>query len=213
MRHRGHVLWVLALFAVACAHEESASTWQVVFLPMIDVSPCQTGLFWSSQNIQVAEDGSFSEEWAPNEPGTARFEGTLYDDRMEATFQCVGNGTGTPVDAPLRGGAYDGTFAFGASSGCVLVFPMNSPTVTVQGAVHDAASGAALADATVSTSLDDRVATTNAHGQFYLSTTIEPDSDNASYTLSASAEGYQTYEFESNWGEHPTGLDIQLTSL
>lgn len=185
--------------------------WQADFAPMVDVSECRSGLTWCCQSFYVAADGSFSEEWAPNEPGTARFTGMLYEDHMEATLQCMTNGASVSIEAMLVGGAYDGTFTFGGSSGCLLAYPSEPSTVSLQGRVVSG-TGAAVAGATVWTSLQDRVATTNAHGQFYLQTAVEPHlSDDTSYTVRAWAPGYETYEGSAPWGDHPTGLELMLT--
>jgi hypothetical protein len=188
--------------------------WHVQFAPMIDLSPCRAGLSWCCQTVNVDGDGSFSVDWAPNEPNTARFEGVLGEDGLDATLQCIGNATSTAIEAEPRGGAYDGDFAFGTSSGCLFMYPEESTTVSLQGQVFDFQTAAPIGGATVWTSLQDRIATTNEHGQFYLSLAVEPEmGDTQSYTVRAWAPGYQEFAQDAVWGDHPRGLSLQIAPL
>ncbi len=68
---------------------------------------------------------------------------------------------------------------------------------------------APISGATVSTSLDSRTATTDGSGHFRLDTATAGNVQ--VYRVTVTAPGCQTYNNESGWRAHPTGLTLQLT--
>jgi hypothetical protein len=66
-----------------------------------------------------------------------------------------------------------------------------------------------ISGAVVSTSLDSRNTTTDGSGHFLLETATGGNVQ--VYRVTVTAAGCQTYNNESGWGAHPTGLTLQLT--
>lgn len=92
-----------------------------------------------------------------------------------------------------------------------LVHKMSADTVSIEGKVYIEGTTTPIAGAVVSTSLDGLTATTDAAGNFRLASKSPVSGGNASYTISISASGYQTFSKPHTWGDHPVGQSFYLT--
>jgi hypothetical protein len=101
---------------------EQGSVYTVMIpLPGLDVSPCGTAAFWTSQNVGADANGRFDITWAPTQPNTLRVVGTVTATAFNATLTCVsGNGSGS-LSATGSGGTYQGTFNFNTQRGSITV--------------------------------------------------------------------------------------------
>jgi hypothetical protein len=90
--------------------------WSVLFNnavpPGLNMSACRSGLTWGSQVIRVDSTGAFHDVWAPNEPNTARIDGTLTATTFGATLTCVNNPTSGTLSATWDGSAFVGSVNF-----------------------------------------------------------------------------------------------------
>lgn len=81
---------------------------------------------------------------------------------------------------------------------------------TLEGTVfRNASPPSPISGAVVSTSLDSRTTTTDGSGHFRLETATGGNVQ--VYRVTVTTAGCQTYNNESGWGAHPTGLTLQLT--
>lgn len=92
-----------------------------------------------------------------------------------------------------------------------LAHKMSADTVSIEGKVYIEGTTTPIAGAVVSTSLDGQTATTDAAGNFRLVSKSPVSGGNASYTISISASGYQTFSKPHTWGDHPAGQSFYLT--
>ena len=86
-------------------------------------------------------------------------------------------------------------------------------TVSLEGRVVQATNagpGAAIAGATVGTSLDSNTTVTDSAGHFFLLTGAPAVHATDLYTVTVTAPGCRPGGGTANWGDNPTGLVIQL---
>jgi hypothetical protein len=187
--------------------------WQIFFDPNIDVSACgDRPVSWCCQNIQVDAQGRFDQSWAPNEPNTARISGTLESGGFSATLACLPDAvpTGTLVGEKV-GDHYVGTFTFQQQSGAVLVVRWTDEVITMQGRVTAQGSGAPVAGARVTGSVDAAAAaTSDPHGRFFLMTSAPARGANNAWTLSITAAGYADWQQTHVWGDRAQQQSFSL---
>ncbi len=95
----------------------------VAFLPPgVDVSVCAgRQLTWSSHNVSPDANGNFNQTWSVNEPNTMRVTGQVTATTFQATLTCVNGARSGSLSATGSNNSYNGTFAFGPSTGQVAI--------------------------------------------------------------------------------------------
>jgi hypothetical protein len=92
--------------------------------PGIDVSVCAgRNLTWSSQAFIRQPNGSIDTVWSPNEPNTARLQGTMTPNSFDATLSCVNGAGSTRLVASGSNDNLSGSYSFNGSSGPFTVSP------------------------------------------------------------------------------------------
>jgi hypothetical protein len=76
--------------------------------------------------------------------------------------------------------------------------------------VVNAQNGQPVAGAVISTSLDGNTATSDADGLFFLQTGVMDYNGAASYSVQVNKSGYHLYSNNSNWGNQPRNLWLNL---
>lgn len=88
--------------------------------------------------------------------------------------------------------------------------PQNNSYVSIEGNVYAAGGTSPVAGATVSTSLDSQTATTDEFGHFFLQTSTPANYSTTPYTIMITKNGFQAFNQNWNWGDHPTGQSFNL---
>lgn len=82
--------------------------------------------------------------------------------------------------------------------------------VTIEGYVYLNGTTTPVVGATIGTSLDSRVATTNQSGHFNLQTNTQPNYSTTPYTININAGGYQNFSQTNSWGDYPINQRFYL---
>lgn len=82
--------------------------------------------------------------------------------------------------------------------------------VTIEGYVYLNGTTTPVVGATIGTSLDSRVATTNQSGHFNLQTNTQPNYATTPYAININAGGYQNFSQTTNWGDYPSNQRFYL---
>lgn len=90
------------------------------------------------------------------------------------------------------------------------VHKVSADTVSMEGNVYIEGTTTPIVGAVISTSLDTQTATTDAAGNFKLSSKSPVSGGSAVYTVNIKANGYQPFSKSFAWGDHPAGQKFYL---
>ena len=85
--------------------------------------------------------------------------------------------------------------------------------VTIEGHVFSTQGNAPVAGAVVGTSLDGQTTTTDANGRFFLVTTTGVGYGSTPYRITVTKAGYQPFDQQNTWGDHPAGQELHIAPL
>ena len=80
-----------------------------------------------SQAVRVDGNGAFHDVWSPNEPNTARIDGTLTPTTFSATLTCLSTAATGALSATWDGSAFVGTITLGGQTHALRVALGGSP--------------------------------------------------------------------------------------
>lgn len=83
--------------------------------------------------------------------------------------------------------------------------------ITIEGDIFEKNTTTPLKGALIGSSLDSASAVSDADGHFQLTTGVAAGGSTAPYTLTISANGYQTLTLNKTWGDHATGQIFYLS--